>query len=729
VTASRPNTGLAAGAAIRNEMSGGAVYGPSIQAATIQALHFHDAPVLPPTPRELPASPQVWVDRESDLDWLARACRSEGDGVRCVAISGPGGMGKSALAVRLLRQLGPAAGQAQLYVDLRGHPGGVPLRPADALSRFLRAFGYSTALPSDVDELSAWWRSATAERKVSVLADNARDAGQVRPLLPAGPGSLVVVTSRLPLGDLVIDGAALHHLPPLPEQAAVELLTRCAGPVTSDSNMAAAARIAQACARNPLALRTAAARSVLQPGTTLTQLARTLDPNPIPSPRHQYDATEGAVVDSLLRTYQALSPDAASTFRLLGTLPARTFDPDVVAAVCAVDRAEGTRLLEQLLAAELVQDQRSDDQREAGAELECGFHDLVADLARQQADADPPAAREEARRRWVEWYLFTTTQAEGLLTPNHRSLLRSPIYVLDGRALFDGMPGPGVLAWLERRRGELLEAVRTAATAAWDDMTWQLTDAMWPLFLRGRHTEDWISVHEEYGLPAAERSGDPHVVRRMLTTLGGGLRDAGRYDQALIRYEQALASARQDAHRRDEAQALDGIGACHQQAGRPDQAVPPLLEALSIREEIGYDRGTGLTQIRLGEAFADQGELHQALDHLVKARIILLEIRDPYEAARALALLGRTHIRDGHVTAGEIHLRQAESEFAREGSHHWRARTLEWLGEAARDDNRPEEALGLFTASRELYATVSSPRDISRLDAALHGLETGDGAR
>ncbi|WP_446038021.1 tetratricopeptide repeat protein [Streptomyces sp. SID1121] len=559
-------------AKVSNLLGGGVVHGASIQTGSIQSVHFHEAHALPPAPRELPASPQVWVDREDDVDRLAQMCGSASDGVRCVAICGPGGIGKSALAVRLLRRLDRAEGRPQLYVDLRGHPGQTPLGPADVLSRFLRSFGYGPGLPSHLDEPSAWWRSATAERDVAVLADNAGSAAQVRPLLPGGPGSLVVVTSRLPLEGLVVDGAALHRLPALPEHAAVELLTRCAIPPTGDTDVAAATRIVQACAHNPLAVRTVAARSVLHAGMTLTELARTLD-RPDPH-RHAHDDGRGAVMDTLRQTYRALSPDAARAFWLLGCLPGRTFDADVVAAVCTVERTEAARLLHVLLAAELAQDQRSDDLRESGAEVECVFHDVVTDLATQLAGGEPAGVQEEARRRWAERYLAAATQAEERLTPSHRSLHRSPVHVLSGRDLFDGVPDPGVLARLERRRDDLLSAVRAAFAAGWSDLTWQLADAMWPLFLRGRHTKDWISVHQDFGLPAAEHDGDPHVIRRMLTTLGGGLRSAGRLDEALARYEQAFTSARQDAHKKDEAQALNELGGCLQRANRPDQAVP-----------------------------------------------------------------------------------------------------------------------------------------------------------
>jgi tetratricopeptide (TPR) repeat protein len=427
---------------------------------------------------------------------------------------------------------------------------------------------------------------------------------------------------------------------------------------------------------------------------------------------------------------RALSTDVARTFRLLGCLPpASTVDSNVIAAVCAVDQASGARLLELLVEANLLQDQRTDEQRAAGAKLECALADTAVDLARQQAAAEPPAAQESARRRWVEWYLLAATEAEARLTPSHRSLRRTPRELRDWRPLFDEMSDSSVLEWLEGHRSELLSAVFAANSACWDDLVWQLTDAMFPLFLRGRFTEDWIIVHQEYGLPAAERDGDSLAVRRMLTTLGGGLRNAGETNQALSHYNRALANARQDAQRRDEAQALDGIGACHQEAGRPNQALPPLLEALNIRKEIGYDRGVGLTRIRIAEALADQGNLHEALEYLLQARLTLLEIGDGYDAARALAILGRTHVRDGHTNTGELHLRQAGREFGRTGSRHWQARVLEWLGEAARGNRRPDKARKLFATARTVYASVHSARDAERLDVALRGLAAGGGAQ
>ncbi|MFB7270675.1 tetratricopeptide repeat protein [Streptomyces sp. NPDC056244] len=424
---------------------------------------------------------------------------------------------------------------------------------------------------------------------------------------------------------------------------------------------------------------------------------------------------------SIDQAYTDLPPEAAAAFRRLGHLPGRhSFNPDVVAAVCAVDRTEATRLLEILLSASLVQDLRADGDR--NRPLTCGFHDAVRALARERAGEEPQAVR-EVLRRWVEWYLFAATAAEARLTPSHRTMPRTPRYIVTGPALFDQDTDQEVVEWLDRHRADLLAAADLTSAARWHDLGWQLPDAMWPLFRIRRHHEDWVTVHEEIGLPAAEQDRNRPAVRRMLTTLGGGLRSLGRYDEALEQYGQALTSARQDKARQDEAQALDGIGEVHRQAGRTSQAVTPLIQALAIRKKIGYVRGAALTRLKLGQIAADSGKWHDALTHLTRARFDLRGESDPYDAARALAHMGRTYTLAGHYAEGIAHLRRAEQEFTAAGSRHWQARTREWTGAAAYNQGRTKVAREHLTAAREMYEHLHSTRDIARIDQHLLALD------
>jgi tetratricopeptide (TPR) repeat protein len=298
---------------------------------------------------------------------------------------------------------------------------------------------------------------------------------------------------------------------------------------------------------------------------------------------------------------------------------------------------------------------------------------------------------------------------------------RTPRYITSVPEL-EVLPDQDLLDWLDRRSADLQTAVAAVYTARRFDLTVQLVDALWPLLLRRRNTALWLTVVGAYGLPAAEKEaartdlGEQQqavarcMVRRMHTTLGGGLRDAGRLDEALEHYEQARHSALADDHLRDRAQALDGIGAVHQAAGRSQQALAPLDEALRIREEIRYSRGAALTRIRLGEAVTDLGRHREAVEYLLTARVALRQERDIYDAARALAFMGRTYLRAERWGEGDQHLVSALKEFDAAGAGLWAARTTEWRAEGAVQRGRSDAAKARYAKARALYAAAGRDR-------------------
>lgn len=229
-----------------------------MQAGTIRDVHVsvYEAMLTAPTPRQLLPVPAVWTDRTSDLDQLATATnRLAADSARIIAISGPCGVGKTALANRFLYGLRDRFPGGALYADLRGYAPGGPASTPEILGRFLRSVrpGIRTGA---VDELGAWWRTATDDpaRPMCVLLDNAVDADQVRALLPGGPGHVVVTTSRSVLGHLASHGAQFHQVQPLTDEAAREYLGRCLGQDRVTGEDRAAARIVQLSAGLPMAL-------------------------------------------------------------------------------------------------------------------------------------------------------------------------------------------------------------------------------------------------------------------------------------------------------------------------------------------------------------------------------------------------------------------------------------------------------------------------------------------
>ncbi|MGW2331089.1 BTAD domain-containing putative transcriptional regulator [Streptomyces sp. NPDC001700] len=410
-----------------------------------------------PRPAQLPVAPTALVGRADESAALRSVLcsppRDPGSAV-IVALTGGPGVGKSALSLHLAHGLRDTFKDGELYACLRD-AAGRPASPADVLARFLTDLGLpQSAVPSGLDERACLYRSLIADREMLVVLDDARDAAQVRHLIPGRGGSRLIITSRNHLADL--EGAYTVTVSPLPEDASVELLGGIVGHHRVREEPLAAQRIASVCAGLPLAIRIAGARCLAREQWSLDDLAERL-------------TSSGRLLDELrvgdlsvragLRTeYAALrtrashvchpaapAPDAA--FRALGVLGAAEVTPESVAAMlnCPVHQAQDTL--------ELLVDARLLTSPNPGRYY---LNDLVRALAREVAEAEEaPADRTAALRELLRWYgraceQITPGQRPGTTRPSSsRSGCPSPVFEDEESAA----------RWLSLQRDSIVGAV------------------------------------------------------------------------------------------------------------------------------------------------------------------------------------------------------------------------------------------------------------------------------
>ncbi|HEX5596097.1 MAG TPA: helix-turn-helix domain-containing protein, partial [Micromonosporaceae bacterium] len=271
------------------------------------------------SPRQLPADLPDFVARDDEIAILRRALTPGGGGTKLAAISGPAGIGKTALAVHAGHQLAPEFPDGQLYAALRDATGH-PVDPAEVLAQLLQVLGVDgSALPAGVDARAGLFRTRMAGRQVLLVLDDADGHCQVEPLI--ADGAAVMVTSRLPLTGL--PGVTNIDLRPLPNPAAIDLLCRVAGTERVRAEPAAATELVTVCGGLPLAVRVVAARLAARPQWTI----ETINERLADERRRLDELRHGdlAVRPGLQLAYRGLTPAAARAFALLGALGVATF--------------------------------------------------------------------------------------------------------------------------------------------------------------------------------------------------------------------------------------------------------------------------------------------------------------------------------------------------------------------------------------------------------------------
>lgn len=656
-------------------------------------------------PRQLPAPARNFVGRQHELAGLTAALDEVASaGVVVVsAINGSAGVGKTALALYWAHQAKDRFPDGQLYVNLSGFdPSSEPMEPAVAVRGFLDALDIPPSrIPSSLDAQAALYRSLVADRRMLVVLDNCRDSAQVRPLLPGGSSCMVIITSRDRLESLAAhEGARRLVLGLLARDEARALLAARLGADRVSAEPEQADQLITVCARLPLALDLVAARAEGHPGFSLADLVTELTDRAHGGTARleefdlgDPDTNLGAVFSW---SYQALPPEAARLFRLIGLHPGADVSATAAAALGGLPLPATRRLLRYLFNANLL---------EEPATGRYHFHDLLRTYAMDRATADEPApGRRAAITRVLDFYLRSAFAADRLLYPNREPIALPPPVERAEPCSFGDLDE--AMAWFTTEYPCLLEALDLAAENDLEAYHWQLSWCMITFMDRQAHWRDWCAISGT-AIAAATRLGAKGGVARLKCNLGTAYAQRELDAEALAVVAEALALFQEIGDRTGEAHAYHSLAwITARQQGKYSEALPHARRSVELHRQNHNDFGAAESLNTLGWLRGLLGDHQPALEYCQEALAEFERLGQRHSMAFALDHMADAYRGLGRFAEAVDHHRQAIATFHEIDMAFEEAVVLNHLGDAALAAGDTAGARAAWEQGRTLFTQL-----------------------
>jgi tetratricopeptide (TPR) repeat protein len=716
----------------RSEIDSTRIKGDVVQARDVSGgVHFHASPSGPNNPRvvprQLPADVSAFVNRQPELRALTRltgtrsgspAPHARVQPTAVVVISGSAGVGKTALALHWAHLVRDWFPDGELYANLRGFDEEPPVSAGTALDRFLRDLGVaSEAIPADLDGRAALFRSLIAGRRILIVLDNAADTGQVRPLIPGGPGPLLLVTSRNQLPGLAIrDGAQRIQLDIFQESDAVALLRRVTRTGGRRDTPADLTELARLCARLPLALRVAAEHAVSRPAMGLAELIADLrDDSMLWDALSTGEEPHGEAVRTVFTwSYRDLPADAAGMFRALGLHRGPDISLSAAAAARGIPARSARRALDILIGAFLVEAPRPGRYQ---------LHDLLRAYALDQARMiDSETDRRETMDRILRWYIVTASHASMLLSPGDSFPLEVP--AVAGPDLLSFATPAAVFEWFDIERPNLVANARAAIESGLPRRAWELAMASGPVqsyYLTPVQsyylTFDDRAALSELAVAAAEELADRPMLASALSNRGMFLFRRGLLDDAKTAHSRALKIRQKLGDERGVLESLNALGLIGLNTRELPQAAVYFTDVAAKARGIGDPWWDGVARSNLAEAYLESGALASALEILTPLPRVFAGLQEPAYESSTLWVLSRAQREVGNQTAALTAINAALHIAENTGNRAWEAYLLTESARVHLAIGSTEEAMRCCRMATSLQHQIGNPsRDAAALD-------------
>lgn len=640
-------------------------------------------------PAQLPPLSLGFVGREDIVGRVEALLPPAPDrtGVPVVVLSGPPGVGKTALAVWLGRRVRDAFPDGQLYVNLHGYEragADAPIPPDQVLSQFLRSLGVpANRIPVDPVEQANLYRSKLTGKNVLVVLDNAADVDQVLPLVPGDAGCSVLITSRRQLRSLAVThGAQVIGVGTLGPRESADLVTGMMRQAGVAIEPEVVREVAALCSYLPLALRIAAANLAGAPGGMTGAYVDSLRRGRLAALSVDGD-TASAVSTAIALSYDAMAPDDRALFRLTGLFPGFDFTPAAVSVLADISEAQARTGLSRLETASLLQQT---------APGRYQFHDLLREFARDRAAEEHPAReRASAVHRLGQWYLAGAGAAADVLYSEFVRLAEPtrPDGLFDAPRFGDESHA---MAWLLAERRNLLACIRHFGTHGPHHLSWHLADALRGFFWTGTYRTEWDEA-TRVGLTAAESLADEPGIAAMHRSLANLHNTLGDYERAIAHQEKSLVLHGRLGMDEEVAAMLNNMGLAHLSLGRGEAAEKAARKALEVAHRIRSPRLTATTQGLLGFIHWTRGDMARATEFLTASLDAAGELGLHHISSYSLRNLGLVRQATGELSEARSCFTRALRASESIDSSYDRSISLYGLALVDLDLGRPETAL------------------------------------
>jgi tetratricopeptide (TPR) repeat protein len=609
-------------------------------------------------PRQLQHDVLDFVGRREQLAALDEI---GADQTGVLILDGPGGVGKTALAVHWAHRVRSRFPDGDLFVNLCGFSDRATVDSATVVDDFLVALGQSPDPTLSRRQRDQLLSRLLADRRTLVVLDNARDTDHVRDLVGLLSSSLVIVTSRQRLSTLrAATGARRISVAPMTPAESAELLS-----VQARSRIADDHRLVDLCGGLPLMITVLAEDLAGRSAAQLVDFADRLN-------RRKLLVAVGAHGDGappgeacFAASYRALAVPERRLFRLLSMHPGPDISAEAAYACDGRSSMEAMRSLVKLAGANVLQQDEFERYR---------LHDLLAEFGAQRLDIDEPAdTRHAALLRMLDFYVVAATEAAGTaysdyVAPPNQSDVR-PIRFEDAEE---------ALTWFHRERTNLTAVIRQAHETSCYDHVWRLADPVAMFFAR-----------------------------------------AGCAIEAKAVHELAASAARLVGDRGGEASALLDLGIVLVDLGEHEPAKERLDAALSLVESAGLDRGISTVLHQLGRLATLRGDTAEALRHFNRGLAIAENVEDYQGVSWFHRGIGRVLRGIDRLDEARTHLHKAEWQATRIGERSAQASSLVELGELFRELGDHATAAGYCERALAISESIPDLAEVARFCVLL----------